>query len=427
MRTARHFDNRGSALLAASISAGSLVIVAAGLMAFVATEHTLSQRSHQWTQFPHLAEAAVEQGLAEFSYRYIQNGGGFNSADGWEDGGGAYSLMVSNFTDNAAKPIGYGIVTVADMGAAYPQVFGEGIVVAPKSGAEIARAVKVTLASSSRHPTAMVAKNTLTFNGNNAYVDSFDSSDPSKSTNGLYAQAKRQPHGDVTAGGTGNNAITLGNGKVYGLAQTGDGGVMNINPNGSIGPTFVNSDRVSNVAAGESTGWITHDFQADIPDAALPGGTTWTTLSSVPDDINAGDYKLSSISLTGTKQVTVNGYVRLRVAGSISMAGQSRIVAAPGGRLEIYAAGTVSVAGNGVSNQTGLAANYEIIGLPTCSSVSVTGNGDVSGAIVAASITISGNDGFHYDEALKSSRGGGSCSVASWQSGRFVDDEFVAD
>jgi hypothetical protein len=210
--------------------------------------------------------------------------------------------------------------------------------------------------------------------------------------------------------------------------------------------TFTNGDRTGSEVDAEANGWITHDFQSDIPDASLPSGASWVSLASVPNTINAGDYTLDSMSLSGKKTVTISGYVRLHVTGNISMAGQSQIIILPGAKLEIYGAGSIAIAGNGISNQPGLSSDCQIIGLPTCTSVSVTGNGahigtvyapqatvtvsgngDVSGAVVASVINMTGNGGFHYDEALKSLSGSANYSVASWQSGRIENGTFVVD
>lgn len=428
------------------MSAGILAILVAGFLSLVSNEYALSRRSHHWQQALHLAEASVEQALAEFNYRYLQGGNGFQSADGWTGSSGSYTKSVTNFTDNASRVVGHWTVTISGVGASNPQLVGEGTVVVPNNGSSITRAVRVTLASSSQYPKALVSKTTIAFSGNNASVDSFDSSDPSKSTNGQYDGNKKQPNGDIATNGSAPNAIDLGNADIYGRANTGATGTVNIGPNGTIGPTFVGGDRAGSSTDGEANGWITHDFQSDIPDASLPSGASWVSLGSVPNTINAGDYTLTSMSLSGKKTVTINGYVRLHVTGNISMAGQAQIVISPGAKLEIYGAGSVSIAGKGISNQPGLASDCQIIGLPTCTSVSITGNGshigtvyapqatvtvsgngDVSGAVVASVINMTGNGAFHYDEALKSLSGTANYSVASWQSGRIENGGFVVD
>ena len=77
------------------------------------------------------------------------------------------------------------------------------------------------------------------------------------------------------------------------------------------------------------------------------------------------------------------------------------------------------ISGNGIVNAAGNAANCQLWGLPSLTSLTysgngtfigtvyspeavctLTGNGDMSGAVVGKSVTLGGNGNFHYDEAL---------------------------
>jgi hypothetical protein len=59
-------------------------------------------------------------------------------------------------------------------------------------------------------------------------------------------------------------------------------------------------------------------------------------------------------------------------------------------------------------------------------SVKFTGNSDSFGAFVANDFTINGAAGFHYDEALSASTGGGQgYSVVTWQELRYVNGNWV--
>jgi len=135
------------------------------------------------------------------------------------------------------------------------------------------------------------------------------------------------------------------------------------------------------------------------------------------------------------------------VTGNTSISGNGSIVIATGASLQIYVAGSVSLAGNGVVNNTGYTTSLQLYGLPTSTSWSVSGNGqwngtlyapeaalsingggssgDVSGALVAKSITLSGNAKFHYDESLKKTGPIAGYLVASWQELRYVGGSWV--
>src|SRR5205807_1198961 len=59
------------------------------------------------------------------------------------------------------------------------------------------RTVRVTTTSDGLFKKGLVAKNSIDLQGNNVKTDSFDSSDPAKSTGGRYDSAKAQANGDV--------------------------------------------------------------------------------------------------------------------------------------------------------------------------------------------------------------------------------------
>ena len=56
----------------------------------------------------------------------------------------------------------------------------------------------------------------------NIVVDSYDSTDPTKSTNGLYDAAKRQENGDIATDG---QLIEAGNAQIHGDVATNAGTV----------------------------------------------------------------------------------------------------------------------------------------------------------------------------------------------------------
>ena len=269
------------------------------------------------------------------------------------------------------------------------------------------------------------------------YSDSFDSTDPAKSTDGRYDNTKRQPNGDIASDEVLIDSVDIGNAAVYGKVYTGSGGVVEIGANGSVGSTFVTSDRATTVAQGEAAGYIRHDFNVDIPDASLPSGaTSWVLLGSINNNvtINGGDWRVSDIGLAGTDTLIIQGNVRLYITGDTSVAGNAQIILSSNATLTVYAAGSMSIHGNGVQNNAGLPSNNQFFGLTSSTSwdlagngewigtvyapqaaLTVGGNGNVNGAIVAKSITLNGNANFHYDESLKTTGGAVGYVVSSWQ------------
>src|SRR5258706_159335 len=67
---------------------------------------------------------------------------------------------------------------------------------------------------------AVVAMDTVYLNGNNITMDSFDSSDPNFSVNGLYSVSLRRDHGDVAVISSILNSLLVGNASIYGSVYT---------------------------------------------------------------------------------------------------------------------------------------------------------------------------------------------------------------
>ena len=445
---------QGSALISAAIGAAILGIVAASLLAMLSNEYNFNFRSRSWNQALHLAEAGVEIGFAEVNNQYYRggNGVGFQSSRGWSSSSNVYSKNTS-LTNSAGIVVRDVAISVMGVGGVNPIVTSISTVNTTPRGPSISRGVRASLYAASMFPAGMLAKNSINMNGNNIYVDSYDSTDVTKSTSGLYDAAKRQSNGNIASNGSVLNSLSIGNADIYGTVYTGPNGTATLGANGSVGPTLVNADRATTVAAAEAKGWIEHDFNVDVADPTLPtGASTWTsppgsTAGSINKDVNVntGDYKVNNISLSSNSHkdtLTIDGNVRIYVTGDVNLSGISQIVINPGASLQIYVAGSVSAAGNGIINNSSTPIKNQWYGLNSSTSWSYTGNaqwigtiyapsasvsfkgggssGDASGSVVANNITLAGQVQFHYDEALRASDTGAGYTVATWQELRNV-------
>jgi hypothetical protein len=154
-----------------------------------------------------------------------------------------------------------------------------------------------------------------------------------------------------------------------------------------------------------------------VGNAPISGTVDGTFYNYVLDD---GDYSVGSLS----GKILVTGDARLYVANSLSLSGQGFLKIASGGSLKMYvAAASVSIGGNGVINQGGMAADFQYYGLPTNTALDLKGNGqftgviyapsanfhlggggnnveDFVGASITATVSMNGHFNFHYDEAL---------------------------
>jgi hypothetical protein len=156
-------------------------------------------------------------------------------------------------------------------------------------------------------------------------------------------------------------------------------------------------------------------------------GNNTTTLAS-------GNYRYSSMSISGNGKVNVTGTVKIYLtsSSSLSISGNGKLNIT-GGNLIIYTAGNIDISGNGIANNTNVPSNamikstYQgangvsisgngdlqgVIYAPN-TNVTNTGNGSIFGAVIGKTVTISGNGNIHYDKALKN-LAGGSYSIQNW-------------
>src|SRR5262249_33649306 len=252
----------------------------------------------------------------------------------------------------------------------------------------------------------------------NIVIDSYDSRDPLKSTNGQYDVNKRQQHGNIATDG---QLIDAGNAYVYGDVATNAGHASNI---------------------GHVTGTERDDFYQDPIPVAAPN---WSSYNSNPSTVTqtttlnassisgspASRYVLNTISLSGNRTLTLAGdsngaptYVEIYVTGDISTTGNAQIILQPGVNAKIYFAGSVNSGGNGILNMDSNPLHMQLFGIQPSAqrtpsvtlggnsqimtalyapnhNVTVNGggsNGQFFGSIVGATVTMTGLTNLHYDE-----------------------------
>ena len=286
----------------------------------------------------------------------------------------------------------------------------------------------------------ILAKTTITMSGG-AYTDSFNSSDPLKSTNGQYDPAKRQKHGDIATTITGNQS-DLGSCYIYGNAS-------------SNGGAFVKSTNVQ--------GTIYNNFSTTVPPISDPSfssvNSTPTTVYNPhnPVTLTAGtasapaNYVLSAINISNKQNPLIlappasgqPGYINVWVKGNVNTSGNGYIQIMSGVQATFYVDGDISVSGGAFDNENGIASsltiygvtpsdgstrNYTVSGNSTFVGVinapafnfQLTGTGDVMGSVIANQITITGAAGFHYDEALAHSLA--PSTIVGYTVGSWVED-----
>ena len=138
----------------------------------------------------------------------------------------------------------------------------------------------------------MVSKHAIDLKGNGVLSDSFDSSNPAKSTNGKYDANKYQgDFGDVAT----NDGIIVGvqNANIYGKLHTGPTGSYNLGPNGGVG---THAWQAANGGSGMQSDYFLQDANFTFPDTTLPSTTGY--LTPQPGDFAITTYPVTSTSTT---------------------------------------------------------------------------------------------------------------------------------
>ena len=270
----------------------------------------------------------------------------------------------------------------------------------------------------------MVSDGALQATDPGTVFDSFNSALSTASTGGQYDSAKRLSDGTVLT----NGAIIALGGKVYGNVGT-NGGTLTRDPS-------------------LETGSVNNASYAPLPPVKAPV----MPLNLFPYTLTGSENRLAGTSLVPTQYSYTGLSGNLHLTNPTGATGMAAVVYVGGdftGGIEVdsgitakvYVTGSMVTSASRLKNDGRLAANLQIYGLPPAAgaspvirlnadanlvasiyapghALSITGNNDVSGALVAASFQTTGAVRVHYDEAL--ALGTGSMpilryQVASWQ------------
>ena len=417
---------KGFVLVASLVITLVVGLVTVGLVGLTFQEYRLSVRSAAYSKALHAAESGTDLACEEF-VRQIAAGG---SLSGFSTNGVLTNVSgsaISSYTASAT-PSGADLYVITSTGRV------------SLAGATIQRAVKVTVQRMKSTPFkyGALAGAPLAIGGS-ALFDSFDSTDPAKSTNGQYDPAKAGANATLATlssavAGKKTSAAFAGSGKalVKGNVATAPGGEITLEGDAEI------------------TGTQTHDACQAISDVVVPfslapTGTInvgpWPNQAQTMTVSGSQDMSVQSLSVTAGGILTImgSGTLRIYVNGetTVSGAGQIRITPSPSTanlKVEIYANDDVSISGSGVLNNTCRAANCAIWGTTNCTQVSMTGNAAYIGTIYAphasvnltgsssatgvflgAAVTFGGNTPYHIDESLIGSSSSSSNSVKPYK------------
>jgi hypothetical protein len=452
---------RGSLLIVAMLLCAIIGISLASYIKLSRTSLAISNRAFYNNGAMNLAETGLEESMyainqmvADSTYAWPgwTNDGTTPTSNAWRkwtgytfDQGttGSVRVYVYNYLgDNAPKIVARSTVT---LGGA--------------TSSSIEKWIEVTLSKTSKFANGLVAKQTITFNGNNATVDSWNS-DPDNNTATAavdYDATSMNDNGSVGSISVAVGSIGVNNADIFGYASTG-GAAVTVGAQGKVGPFGTGNGVIA-------PGHTSNNFSATFDPVAVPTATyisigaisATTTLPVSTSDAHVTIDGIDTYYYTSPK-VDFNNEALNIVAGkrvvlqltntttAISIGGGSGAINIPAGsKLEIYTPGDISVAGNGVMNggTTDASANqpinFQIWGTKTSGTqnISISGNGvfsgiiyapqgsvsmngggnsgNVSGSIVANDITLNGSCKFHYDESLGNFGAGNPFRVTRWK------------
>lgn len=409
MKNSEKKTEQGSALLVVMIFVVVVAAMLASYLVVVGSQGQMVGRSQAWNASLTQAEAGVEEAMAQL------NAGVSLSANGWGGSGTNFGPLT--------RTLATGTYTVAIQSGTVDTIYSTGYVTVPVSGARVSRVVKVTAKKQPLFNVALGAVDNINMNGKSVASDSWNSHDPTLSTNGQFNPNWTSTNGDVAS--------------VQGIVNIGQ---HTIDGSLYLGPTASYASSDSQVL-----GSIYNDFNVSFPDVSLPTTTAngtpifWVPApgnTSAHDFTVSGDYVVGdSGSITVEPGVTVTLDVRANTfnPGTVTINGGTTN---PGTLIMYQEAGTATLGGNN-SAAGNRPENFYYYGLPGVTAITLSGtsafvgaiyapeaaltlNGggnsnNLQGAAIVNQVTLNGHYDFHYDEALGTNGPSRGFIPLSWQ------------
>jgi len=435
IRLSKAREAQGSALM---ISITITLLLGLGLASYLSLmrfQHVSGIRSQAWNAALAMAEAGVEESLAQLNPAALLFSTNIDrGANGWTlEADGMYHAPQRIITSGSVTNGYYDVAITADP---LPVIYATGYVTIPALSATISRSIRVTTATTTVFRGSMAARVNIDLKGNGVSTDSFDSMDPLHSTNGLYYAPWHKDAGDVAST---EGMINVQNANVRGTLYTGPSGGYTIGAQGSVGDLAW----VDGGTNGLQPGHYRNDFNQDFPPVLPPFETAIPPMGGIVSGTNYtwvlgnGNYKALCEAKFGTGDtILVEGSAVLYVTGDFLMQGNSSIVIAAGANLQLYVGGSSTVIGT--LNNAGNCATFTYFGLPSNTSVSLAGNDvflgsiyapsadltmsgggkntlDYQGACAVQTIGMNGHFNFHFDENLKRNGPVRGYQISSWK------------
>lgn len=428
--------NRGAVLIVTLLIMAVLALALTSYVSLNVNSARLAQRGFQQAAAFNLAEAGAEEALWSFNQA---NAGSSTAWNDWTRASGSAKRRLTGFDlGSATGSVKVYVDNYAPTGNARPSVVALSTVEAAGSGA-VTKMVEVTLRRRTRFSAGLMAKDTVTFAGNRATVDSWNSdpdSDPATAPV-AYSATTRNDRGSVASVAVETRKVLVNHADVYGYVYTG-GAEPVVGSNGSV----TGRDTPADVRIDPAR--IATDFSASFPAVTAPVDGTW--LAALPATLGlprlATKWRCPNLSLSGRQTLTIYGDVTLVLTGgpgtrTIDLTGQASIIITPHSSLTIYAEGDLLIGGNGLANFNTRPSTCLIYGTNTRAGgqriqivgngsltaalyapnadITINGNGAIYGGAVGNTITLTGEADFHYDESLENLDSGMPFRADEWR------------
>ncbi len=437
-RLIRFSDTRGAVLIVALLIAALIAVGLASYLNLNLSSARFSKRTFNSYAALNLAETGVEEAVWSFNRTSASVAGAW---DRWTTGTSTaawHTFTGFDFGRNTTGSVKVYVDNHTPGPTTRPKIIAQSAIGSP-GDTPVFRMIEVTLRRRSMFAHGLVARDKVVFSGAVTSVDAWNS-DPDNDPATLpipYDPARRTDRGTVASGATVAGSILINQANIWGYVATG-GAPPQVGSLGSIrGPTTPLTVRIDPAR-------VATDFNADFPTILAP--TDGIHLASIPPVLGTVGtttrWRCLSLALTGNATLTILGNVTLILtAGSgvdaLSVTGNASIIIPEGSKFTVFVEGNVKIAGNGIANANPQPITFQLWGTNNTpggqdiqvvgngalkaalyapnGNVTVVGNGDVMGSIVARSIRLAGNAMFHYDEALAYGEGNEPFAIARWR------------
>lgn len=430
-------SERGAVLIVALLVAALIALALGSYVNLNLSSARLAKRTFHRAAAFGLAEAGAEEALWSFNQANVLAPSAW--ADWTRSGPAAWRKFNGfDFGNNSTGHVKVYVDNTTPGTGVRPMIVALASVESPDS-APVEQMLEIMLQRRSPFSSGLLAKRSIAFSGARASADSWNSDPDSDPTTAPvnYGMLVRNDKVHVASGSVLNTAVLVNQATVWGYVSTG-GSQPEVGPTGSIR----GEDSPDNVRIDPNR--VATDFVAEFPHVVAPAdGTYIATVGATLGTAGvATKWRCPGLVLKGNDTLTILGDVTLTLTAgagvdTLSVTGNAAILIPAGSSLTLYSEGNLKIAGNGVGNANVQPISLRIFGTNTQAGgqeidivgqgalkaaiyapnadVSLNGNGDIMGAVVAATIRLTGEADFHYDEALALYDEGQPFGIGRWR------------